>query len=70
MVKQMYMGRNISQDDKGYYIAFSDNDIKRYADKRNTTKAHFTSSAKALKQMKFNLTQGWTWFDAHFDPTT
>ena len=66
---QMYMGRNIGKDEQGYFIAFSDKDTKRYADKNKVAKAHFTDETKALSQMKFNLRNGWTWFDAHNDPT-
>lgn len=68
MNKQFYMGRNIGKDDKGYYLTFSDHDLKSTHDK-GYERAHFTTYAKALSHMNYSLSQGWAWFDAHFDPS-
>ena len=65
-MKTLYMGRNIGQDDKGYYITFSDRDEKR---NKHIERAHFATWAKAKSQMDYMLTQGHTWFDAHTDMT-
>lgn len=69
MNEQMYMGRNVGKDEQGYFIAFSDKDIKRHADKAKIGRAHFANETQAINQMKHNLRNGWTWFDAHHDPT-
>ncbi len=68
-LKTIYMGRNIGQDDKGYYITFSDKDRNGVGMANSTAKSHYKTYQKASKQMSYMLEQGHTWFDAHFDPT-
>ncbi len=64
----LYFGRNIGEDELGYYLTFNTSDLKSAHDK-TYGKSHFKTYAKALAQLKYQVSNGSTWFDAHFDPT-
>lgn len=64
-----YVGRNIKQNEKGYYIVvFSDRDLKLSRYKHFDSSCHATY-AQAKLQMDKLINSGSTWFNAHFDPT-
>lgn len=63
-----YLGRNIHQDEHGYYIVFSDKDLTSSHDK-NYAKNHHATYAEAKGWMSHLIGSGSTWFDPHFDPT-